>query len=134
MAFTYELQAEYICVCVFVHIHMFMTHTYELQAEIMKYFEDYSPKYVLWLDDSSGNVVFNDPNDAKRALCGYPRPHTTCLAIYVHTHPCGCVWLGCMRVCMCTRKRRLSRRCLCGIQVARLLHLHDRLDMLVNSD
>ena len=37
-------------------------------AEIMEYFNDYSPSFVLWLDDSSGNVVFSDTNNARRAL------------------------------------------------------------------
>ena len=39
-------------------------------ADIMKYFADYGPYFVEWLNDSSANVLFKDPATAKRAIAG----------------------------------------------------------------
>ena len=46
-------------------------------AEIMRYFEDFAPSFVLWLNDSSANVVFGDPANARRAyITVRPVPRT----------------------------------------------------------
>jgi hypothetical protein len=42
--------------------------------EILKYFDDYAPSYVLWLDDSSANLVFGDVANARRALFSLGQP------------------------------------------------------------
>ena len=42
--------------------------------EILKYFDDYAPSYVLWLDDSSCNLVFGDAANARRALFSLGQP------------------------------------------------------------
>lgn len=42
--------------------------------ECLRYFEDYGPSSVEWLDDSSCNVVFGDADSAKRAVVGKGRP------------------------------------------------------------
>jgi len=43
-------------------------------SEILRYFTEWGPTYVEWLDDSSANVVFADGLTAKRALVGRGRP------------------------------------------------------------
>ena len=43
-------------------------------SEILRYFTEWGPTYVEWLDDSSANVVFADELTAKRALVGRGRP------------------------------------------------------------
>jgi len=42
--------------------------------EILRYFGDYAPSYVLWLDDSSCNLVFGDAANARRALFSLGQP------------------------------------------------------------
>jgi len=42
--------------------------------EILRYFADYAPSYVLWLDDSSGNIVFGDAANCRRALFSLGQP------------------------------------------------------------
>ena len=42
--------------------------------EILRYFSDYAPSYVLWLDDSSCNLVFGDAANARRALFSLGQP------------------------------------------------------------
>lgn len=43
--------------------------------ECLHYFEEYGPRRVEWLDDSSCNIVFSDVNSAKRAVLGKGRPY-----------------------------------------------------------
>lgn len=43
-------------------------------SDILRYFTDYGPTFVEWLNDSSCNVVFRDDGTAKRALAGLGRP------------------------------------------------------------
>ena len=43
-------------------------------SELLRYFTEWGPTYVEWLDDSSANVVFADELTAKRALVGRGRP------------------------------------------------------------
>ena len=50
--------------------------------EILRYFGDYSPSYVLWLDDSSANLVCEH---ARTHACTHAR--TQALArVHTHTH------------------------------------------------
>ncbi len=44
--------------------------------DILKYFEEYLPQYVEWINDSSCNVVFSDNSTAKRVLAGLGKPLT----------------------------------------------------------
>ena len=46
--------------------------------EILRYFGDYAPSYVLWLDDSSANLVCTDAPTCQRAHApthSHPDPH-----------------------------------------------------------
>ena len=43
-------------------------------SDIFRYFTDYGPTFVEWLNDSSCNVIFRDDGTAKRALAGLGRP------------------------------------------------------------
>ena len=43
-------------------------------SDILRYFSEWGPTYVEWLDDSSANVVFADELTAKRALVGRGKP------------------------------------------------------------
>ncbi|EFN59407.1 hypothetical protein CHLNCDRAFT_137920 [Chlorella variabilis] len=43
-------------------------------GDILKYFADYGPKYVEWINDSSANVLFADAPTAKRAVAGMGKP------------------------------------------------------------
>lgn len=43
-------------------------------SDILRYFSEWGPTYVEWLDDSSANVVFADEFSAKRALVGRGKP------------------------------------------------------------
>lgn len=42
--------------------------------DILRYFSEWGPTFVEWLDDSSANVVFADELTAKRALVGRGKP------------------------------------------------------------
>lgn len=42
--------------------------------DILKYFSDYLPQYVEWINDSSCNVIFSDDYTAKRVLAGLGKP------------------------------------------------------------
>ncbi|QDZ19961.1 nuclear cap-binding protein subunit 3 [Chloropicon primus] len=42
--------------------------------DIMKYFSEYFPQYVEWINDSSCNVVFADAGTAKRVLASLGKP------------------------------------------------------------
>jgi hypothetical protein len=43
-------------------------------SDVLKYFTDYGPTYVEWLNDSSANVLFKDGATAKRAIAGLGKP------------------------------------------------------------
>ncbi|KAK9807015.1 hypothetical protein WJX72_010790 [[Myrmecia] bisecta] len=43
-------------------------------GDCLKYFGDYGPTYVEWINDSSCNVLFEDAYTAKRAIVGRGRP------------------------------------------------------------
>jgi hypothetical protein len=43
-------------------------------SDILKYFGEYGPTYVEWLNDSSCNVLFRDGPTAKRAVAGQGKP------------------------------------------------------------
>ena len=43
-------------------------------SDVLKYFKDYGPTYVEWLNDSSANVLFKDGPTAKRAIAGLGKP------------------------------------------------------------
>lgn len=43
-------------------------------GDVLKYFADYGPTYVEWLNDSSANVLFGDEATAKRAIAGLGKP------------------------------------------------------------
>lgn len=43
-------------------------------SDLLRYFSEWGPTFVEWLDDSSANVVFADELTAKRALVGRGRP------------------------------------------------------------
>ncbi|KAL4430928.1 hypothetical protein ABPG75_006184 [Micractinium tetrahymenae] len=43
-------------------------------GDILKYFADYGPKFVEWINDSSANVLFADAPTAKRAVAGMGKP------------------------------------------------------------
>jgi Nuclear cap-binding protein subunit 3/Tho1/MOS11 C-terminal domain len=43
-------------------------------SDLLKYFKDYGPTYVEWLNDSSANVLFKDGPTAKRAIAGLGKP------------------------------------------------------------
>lgn len=43
-------------------------------SDILKYFADYGPTYVEWINDSSANVLFGDEGTATRALVGLGKP------------------------------------------------------------
>ncbi|KAL4426356.1 hypothetical protein ABPG77_004650 [Micractinium sp. CCAP 211/92] len=43
-------------------------------GDILKYFADYGPKFVEWINDSSANVLFADAPTAKRAVAGLGKP------------------------------------------------------------
>lgn len=43
-------------------------------SDILKYFADYGPTYVEWINDSSANVLFGDEGTAARALVGLGKP------------------------------------------------------------
>lgn len=42
--------------------------------DVLKYFSEYYPQYVEWINDSSCNVVFSDSGTAKRVLAALGRP------------------------------------------------------------
>lgn len=43
-------------------------------SDILRYFSEWGPTFVEWLDDSSANVIFADEFTAKRALVGRGKP------------------------------------------------------------
>eukprot|EP00798_Chlamydomonas_sp_ICE-L_P003692 gene3692-13760_t len=43
-------------------------------SEVLRYFTDYGPTYVEWLDDSSCNVLFKDIYSVKRAIAARGTP------------------------------------------------------------
>ncbi|PRW58378.1 splicing RNP complex component [Chlorella sorokiniana] len=43
-------------------------------GDLLKYFADYGPKFVEWINDSSANVLFADGPTAKRAVAGMGKP------------------------------------------------------------
>lgn len=43
-------------------------------SDCLKYFEEFGPVFVEWLNDSACNVLFADPPSAKRAMVGRGRP------------------------------------------------------------
>lgn len=43
-------------------------------SDVLKYFKEYGPTYVEWLNDSSANVLFKDGPTAKRAIAGLGKP------------------------------------------------------------
>eukprot|EP00954_Amorphochlora_amoebiformis_P022151 1351319-Amorphochlora_amoeboformis.AAC.2 len=49
-------------------IHLYGIHTDFSTKTIYQYFTGYSPMKVEWLNDTSANIVFADPNACKRAL------------------------------------------------------------------
>jgi hypothetical protein len=43
-------------------------------SDVLKYFKDYGPVYVEWLNDSSANVLFKDGPTGTRAIAGLGKP------------------------------------------------------------
>ena len=43
-------------------------------SDCLRYFGDYGPSSVEWLNDSACNVVFGDPQNAARAMVGMGKP------------------------------------------------------------
>jgi len=43
-------------------------------SDLLKYFAEYGPSYVEWINDSSANVLFRDAPTAKRAIAGLGKP------------------------------------------------------------
>lgn len=43
-------------------------------GDVLKYFTDYGPTFVEWINDSSANVLFSDADTAKRAIAGMGKP------------------------------------------------------------
>ncbi|KAF9430677.1 hypothetical protein BGZ94_005107 [Podila epigama] len=48
-------------------VHLYGTDEMSTK-DVLKYFEEYGPSHVEWIDDSSCNIVFKDGYSAKRAL------------------------------------------------------------------
>ncbi|KAG0346960.1 hypothetical protein BG004_000423 [Podila humilis] len=48
-------------------VHLYGTNEMSTK-DVLKYFEEYGPSHVEWIDDSSCNIVFKDNFSAKRAL------------------------------------------------------------------
>jgi hypothetical protein len=43
-------------------------------SDLLKYFKDYGPTYVEWINDSSANILFKDGPTGKRAIAGLGKP------------------------------------------------------------
>lgn len=50
------------------------SHRAPLPADCLRYFADYGPTYVEWINDSACNVLFADAPTAKRAVVGLGKP------------------------------------------------------------
>lgn len=42
--------------------------------DLLRYFADYGPTYIEWINDSAANVIFKDGPTAKRAMTGLGKP------------------------------------------------------------
>ena len=54
--------------------------------DLFEYFQQFNPKYVEWLNDSSANVVFEDASSAKRAIFNLRKEGSSELAANEETY------------------------------------------------